>query len=351
VPSDEAASEWRFLAPAARDPVRRAEPPTFTVVIAAYQGAALIGEAVASALNQTRMPEDVIVCDDGSTDDLEAALAPYRDRITLLRQQHAGHAAALNRSVRAARGTFVSCLDQDDVFLPRRIEALANLASARPDLDILTTDEYLEADGRIVGRHLVQIPFPVDDQRVGILRAGFLGHPAVRRERLLACGGFDESFGAAADVECWTRLILAGARAGMVDEPLMHYRLHPGAMTANRAGALRERVRTLEKVAKNADLRPHERDVLERALAANRKRAMLAESEAALRGLLPDPRGRLLEVARTDLFTRSERLRALAAYLVPRLAQRWIERREKRTGFTYLERPMDRLLRSGTDSG
>jgi hypothetical protein len=319
--------------------------------MAAYQGAATIADAVESALTQTRPPAEVIVCDDGSTDDLDGALAPFRRRITLLRQANRGHAAALNRAARVAKGDFLAILDQDDLFLPRRLEALASLAADRPDLDIVTTDEHLEIAGTIVGRHLEHIPFSVDDQRTAILRSGFLGHPAVRRERFLACGGFDESFGAAADVECWTRLILAGARAGMVDEPLMRYRLHEGAMTANRAQTLRERVRTLEKHAANPDLRPEERVTLARTLSSNRRRAMLAESEAALRGLLPEPRGRLLEIVRDGSFTRGERLHAAAAWLAPRAARWWIERRERRAGFTHLERPLDRLLRGQQRQG
>lgn len=84
--------------------------------------------------------------------------------------------------------------------------------------------------------------------------------------------------------------------------------------------------------------------VLERTLALNRRRAMRAESEAALRALVPGPRDRLLEIVRDDSFPREERLRAVAAWLAPRAARRWIEWRERRTGFTHLERPMDRLL-------
>jgi GT2 family glycosyltransferase len=321
-------------------------PPTFSVIMAAYQGAGTIAAAVDSALSQTYPPVDVVVCDDGSTDDLERALAPLRDRITLVRQTNAGQASALNNAARVAHGEFLAVLDQDDIFLRERLEALAALGAQRPDLDLLTTDEYLEVGGRIVGRHLEHIDFPIHDQRTAILRTGFLGHPAVRRRRFIACGGFDESFRSAADTECWTRLILSGAQVGMVAEPLMHYRLHPGAVTANRTAALRERVRSLEKHATNPDLRPHEREVLELILVHARRRALLAESEAALRGLIPAPRARLRTIIGDSSFTLDERARAAAALVAPRTARRWIERRERRTGFTYLERPMDRLTRA-----
>ncbi len=340
-----APNTWRFLAPPAPSAASGAGGrPTFSVIMAVYQGAATVGEAVGSILAQTCPPAEVIICDDGSTDDLEGALAPYRERILLLRQPNQGQPSALNTAARAARGDFLATLDRDDVFLPRRLEALSTLGAARPDLDLLTTDEYLEVDGEIVGRHSQHMPFPITGQRTAILRAGFLGHPAVRRELFLRSGGFDESFGNfAADVECWTRLILAGAQVGMVDEPLMCYRLHAGGVTANRAAALRGRVRTLEKHAANPDLSPSERVVLEEMLVHNRRRALLAESEAALRGLIDDPRAHLAAVLRDASFTTDERVRAAAALLAPGLARRWVLRRERRTGFSHLERPMDRL--------
>ena len=71
----------RFLAPAVEQPVEQGPAPTFSVIVAAYQVADLIGEALDSIRQQTVAPLEVIVCDDGSTDDLQAALRPYGDEI------------------------------------------------------------------------------------------------------------------------------------------------------------------------------------------------------------------------------------------------------------------------------
>ena len=70
--------------PAPRGPVRPRTRPTFSIAIAAYQAAATIGEALESAFAQTLPPLDVAVCDDGSTDGLEAVVAPWRDRIVFV---------------------------------------------------------------------------------------------------------------------------------------------------------------------------------------------------------------------------------------------------------------------------
>ena len=125
--------------------------PSFSVIIPAYQAAGTIAQAVESALDQTVPAHEVIICDDGSTDDLEGALAPYRDRITLIHKENGGGASALNAAASAASGDFVVVLDSDDTYEPERLEALGALAAARPDLDVLMTDSYLEAGGRVVG--------------------------------------------------------------------------------------------------------------------------------------------------------------------------------------------------------
>ena len=222
------------LAPIPARPLEPGPVPSFSVIIAAYQAAATIGEAVDSALSQTLPPVEVIVCDDGSTDDLEAALAQYRERITVLRQENRGAAAARNAASRAARGDFVAILDADDVYMPERLEALGALAAARPDLDILSTDTYFEVEGELAGRFNDQRhPFAIADQRTEILRRCFiLYNAAVRRERLLELGGFDETLAQAEDWELWIRLILAGSRAGTVDEPLARYRMTPDSLTS-----------------------------------------------------------------------------------------------------------------------
>ena len=180
-----------FLAPL---PVRPVEPadsaPTFSVIVAAYQVADVVADALESIRRQTAPPWEVIVCDDGSTDALEDALVPYRDEIVFLRIEHGGEAAAKNAAAARASGDCVVILDADDVYLPERLEALTELANARPDLDILTTDAYLVVDGRRVRRNYDRRwLFEVADQRRAILQRNFIfGHAAVRRERR-GCGG------------------------------------------------------------------------------------------------------------------------------------------------------------------
>src|SRR4029453_9517618 len=120
-----------------------------------------------------------------------------------------------------AKGDFVAILDADDVYLPENLEALSQLAQTRPDLDILTTDALIVANGVPV-RHVYDDSwhFEVKDQRAAILQRNFiLGLAAVRRQRLLEHGGFDESIRWTTDWDLWLRMILSGPAAGCVGAP------------------------------------------------------------------------------------------------------------------------------------
>jgi GT2 family glycosyltransferase len=308
--------------------------PTFSVVIAAYQAAATIGKALESAFAQTVLPVDVVVCDDGSTDDLAAALAPFAGRVTLVRQANAGEGAAKNTGVRAAQGDFAVFLDADDVFAPERLRALGELAAARPELDILTTDAYLEVDGTIVRRCYDETwTFELDDQRGAILERNFVfGLAAVRRQVFLEAGGFDVSLRYATDWDLWSRLILDGSRVGLAEEPLATYRLSSTSLSAQRPALLRGRCAVLEKSLARDDLTATERRRGTEALAANRRAALLAEAQAALAGGGAGARAPALRVVTARSMPVRTRLKALAAAVAPRWASKALAREREQTG-------------------
>ena len=237
----------KFLAPRAED-VQPGPTPSFSVIVAAYQVADVISDALDSIRRQTVQPLEVIVCDDGSTDDLQRALEPYRSEIVFLQKENGGEGSAKNAAAAVARGEFLLILDADDVYLPGRVAALTELAQARPDLDILTTNGILVANEKpirlVYDRSWL---FEAVDQRRAILQRNFIfGLAVVRRELFREHGGFDEAILWTTDWYLWLRMILAGARAGCVDEPLAHYRLRESSLTSRRRDLLLGRLATLE---------------------------------------------------------------------------------------------------------
>jgi glycosyltransferase involved in cell wall biosynthesis len=332
VPPSDSGAMRNFLAPAPERPIAPSPPPRFSIIIPAYQAAAFISEAVESALAQTVAPYEVIICDDGSTDDLAATLAAYSGRITLLRKEHGGAASARNAAARSASSDFVAFLDADNVFLPEYLEAVGELAAVRPDLDILTTDAYLELDGHVYGRYYRgKARFIVEDQRRGIIHQHFIfGNAAMRREALLAVGGYDETV-LAEDTDLFLRMILGGSRVGLVDEPLCVYRIRGGSLSSSLPRSLRSGVVVLQRASRHPSLTPEELRYLQRELDGKHREAELAEAEEALRGFAPHPRRRALKI----VFGRRgygavARMKALAAVLAPGVARRYLERLERR---------------------
>ncbi|MGR7024928.1 glycosyltransferase [Geodermatophilus sp. URMC 62] len=340
VPSDDEVAAvsvggpWPVLVPPRAGVVERAaEPPSFSVVIAAYQAEATLAAAVASALDQTHPPLEVVVCDDGSTDGTADVLAGLGDAVRVVRRPNGGESAAKNTAVAAARGDYVVVLDADDVFHPRRLEALAWLAQERPDLDVLTTDAIVEADGVPVRRAYHSAwSFTTDDQRAAILDHNFvLGMCAVPRERWLEAGGFDESLSVTADWEFWQRMVLDGSRVGLVDVPLARYRLTQGTLSSDPVRMTEARLRVLDRAAGRTDLDRHDHEVIARA----RIRAQGERRWRLLTHSLDGDRQDVRKHALAVLVGRGERLRtrlgALLVVVAPGLARR---RRLRRTGDT-----------------
>ena len=314
------------LAPAPTGPIEPlTRPPTFSIVIAAYQAADTIAAAVRSALEQTHPAHEVIVVDDGSSDGTAEALKQFGEQITVVRQENRGAAAARNAGAAKASGEFLAILDADDTYHPERLEALARLARERPDLDLITTDASLIVHGKNVGTFATYTPFAAEDQRTAIFQACFVGGwPAVRLSRLRAIGGFDEGFKVGEDWDCWLRAILDGALVGFVEQPLYDYVIHPGSLTGSRAPDLWARARLLEKAAGNPALRPEERPALERALRMHRSRAVMAEVQTALYG--SERSSPLLRLAGSKSLEPRVRLTAALAAVAPPFARRVIPR-------------------------
>jgi glycosyltransferase involved in cell wall biosynthesis len=317
--------------------------PSFSIAIAAYQAAETIAEAVESALAQTLPPVDVVVCDDGSTDDLGGALEPLRDRIVLVRQENRGEAAAKNAAARATSGEFIAFLDADDFYYPARLERLAELSAEQPDLDVLTTNADLEIDGAVTGRYYPDVAeFPVGDQVAAIVESdsAIFGAAAVRRTTFEAAGGLNEGLRSGDDWELWIRLALAGSRFGLVDEPLYRYRLHERGTSTDQLLGARDAVQMFEGLLGLAEPGSREQAAIEQALEAHLRNAALTEAENALRTGARDRRSRSLAIAFGSGFGTPTRLKALLAAALPGASARLLERRERRTGLSRLRKPM-----------
>ncbi|KJC50082.1 UDP-hexose transferase [Bradyrhizobium sp. LTSP849] len=209
-----------------------------SVVIPAKNAAAYIGEAIDSALTQNGVDE-IIVVDDGSSDDTIALVQAIRDpRLRLMMNDAAGVSAARNLGARSARGDWLIFLDADDRLRPDAVTTLLAAAEAAPHA-ILVYGDYntIDSAGRPIGRRglLKGRRKPSGNVLERLASGNFIvngGIMLVRTDAFRATGGFDVSLQYCEDWHCWCRLAALGEFA-FVPKLLLDYRLH----TANTMNA------------------------------------------------------------------------------------------------------------------
>ena len=121
--------------------------PVVSVVIPTYNRADLVVQAVESVLDQTYRNFELIVVDDGSPDATEARLAPYRDRLVYSRQPNRGVNAARNFGISMARGRYIALLDDDDLWLPSKLDEQVRVLDRHPDAGFVFSDFYILRSG------------------------------------------------------------------------------------------------------------------------------------------------------------------------------------------------------------
>lgn len=219
-----------------------AAAPDFGIVaiIALYNGAAFIADSVASIVAQTRPPDEILVVDDGSTDEGPAIVERLRARhpgIRLIRKENGGQSSARNLGVASSRSALIALLDQDDGWYPDHLARLVEPFRA-PDAATLgwTYSNLDEVDlGRgLLNRSVLRL-IPSSHPKASIedfLREDAFILPSaslISRAAFSAAGGFDERLSGYEDDDLFVRITGAGFRNVYLDEPLSWWRVYSGS--------------------------------------------------------------------------------------------------------------------------
>lgn len=191
-----------------------------SVIVPMYNAGPYVGAALDSILAQTRPVDEIIVVDDGSTDDGPAIVARYGAPVRMLRQDHRGSTTALNLGLRAATGTAIAFLDADDLWMPGKQALSCPVLEANAILDGVFGHavQFLSADARAAaGRYVIP---------EGAMPAIIRGTLLMRRDALDRFGWFDETLSTADFVPWYARAAGMGFRHRMLDDVLMRRRLH-----------------------------------------------------------------------------------------------------------------------------
>lgn len=261
--------------------------PVVSVVMPAFNASRYIGAAIDSALAQTFADLEILVVDDGSTDDTAdiVARAAARDaRVRLIRQSNGGVSVARNAALRASRGQYIALLDSDDIWEPGFLAAQVTILDNRPDIAIVTANAFI-----LGGPRDGQPARPFPDPRPQPTAAGIVADEAAvfimcvfRRAVYETIGGFDESKATNEDYDYWIRAAHAGFRFLRHDTPLGHYRTHPTSLSANESRMHRGILVVLKQHRPRIAGSPEESAVLERQIARFETDLMAAEARAAL---------------------------------------------------------------------
>lgn len=213
-----------------------APAPTVTVITATYNKAGLLRRTLDSVLAQTVAPLEVLVADDGSTDETGAMLRAYAGRVTHLRLPHHGQPAApRNAALKVARGEWLAFVDHDDLWAPDKLER--QLALATPEVGILCSNASLiDAEDRPLGRNQHEVhPLAKEPDPVRALIGGnfvICSSVLARAPLVREVGGFSEDpvLLGVDDYDLWMRCALR-TQLRYAHAPLVQYRWGHGNLS------------------------------------------------------------------------------------------------------------------------
>lgn len=219
-----------------------------SVIIPTYNRERYICEALESVFAQTYPEFEVIVVDDGSTDNTEEALKSYLDRIKYIYKSNGGPASARNAGMKASKGKYVAFLDSDDLWLPNKLQLQVTFLEAHPDYAMVVSDYDFIGERKVKYLKKPRVSFEctlldlLDGNRIATATA------MIRREVFDTIGLFDEdpAIIALEDYGMWLRVAQL-SKIAYLHAPLAKYRMHPSNISKDISLLLEKERIVLEK--------------------------------------------------------------------------------------------------------
>jgi glycosyltransferase involved in cell wall biosynthesis len=263
------------------------ESPTVSIITPAYNAARYLTDGVESAIGQTFSNFELIIIDDGSTDDTRAIasrLAERDSRVHVVATDHVGVAAARNLGMSRARGAHFAFLDSDDVWLPDFLAAQMAIFRRLPATDVVTGNA-INVGGRLDGRPLNPVgtecrPLSlleiVENELVVTIMSVF------RRAVFDATGGFDERLARSEDYDFWIRAAHLGFRFVQNPQPLVRYRRRPDSASADELAMYASLIFVLQRARQLCAASHLTTAAIDRQLARFKEERLLASAKANL---------------------------------------------------------------------
>jgi glycosyltransferase involved in cell wall biosynthesis len=207
---------------------------SISVIIPTFNRAALIGETLESVLSQTRRADEILVVDDGSTDNTERVVKKFGPPIRYIHQKNQFLGAARNTGLRSSGGSYLLFLDSDDLLLPNAIEWLEGALQDNRGATLAYGRARLFTTGRAAFADDLRVP-ETDADLPELLVGNFIrsaGCALIRRSALDQVGLWDKALRGVEDWDMWIRLAGVGRFIRLAHDTLL-YRLHSASMSGN----------------------------------------------------------------------------------------------------------------------
>jgi len=237
-------------------------PPKVSINLCCYNGEKFLEETLQSVFLQTYKDWELVVVNDGSTDNTKRIIKRHRDAgwsIVYHYQENAGLGNAREKAFRLSSGLYLAFIDQDDIWLPHKLEKQMHVVDADHDVGLVYSDSYyVDKDGNPLGNAFRRAPPPAGDPFVGLLtHRNFMPclTVLVKREAVHKVGGFDTTLKYIEDYDLFLR-IASQYKVSCIPEPLTQYRIHDGNLGGTGSiGMTKETLRVLKRVVGRLDLR------------------------------------------------------------------------------------------------
>jgi len=207
--------------------------PKITVLMPAYNAGSYIAEAIASVLKQSFTDFELLIVNDGSTDDTVQVINSFNDkRIVLISQENKGIAAALNVGLKAARAPYIARFDADDVCYPNRLKMQYEFITTYPEYSVIgSAADYMDVKGHFIFTYHPEAHLNEEIQQLNYTVCPFI-HSSVfyKKEIITNNGGYNEHAYTFEDHFLWVN-ILKHEKACNLSLPLIKVRLNPNSIT------------------------------------------------------------------------------------------------------------------------
>jgi len=233
--------------------------PEVSIIIPVYNAEKFIKKTIESVLSQTYKDYEIIIVDDGSTDNSKKILDEFKDKVRYFKQANSGVSSARNRAIKEAKGEYIALLDQDDLWYSEKLKKQINFIKKNPNAGMVYSDcYYIDDKDKVISRVFENQKFYCGKIFENLVIENFIPIPTVliKKEVLNKTGLFVENYSHAEEYDLFLR-ISKDYEVGFMNEALAGYRVHDTNLSKNIDKSLQEDIivkeYTLKKYAKQIE--------------------------------------------------------------------------------------------------